>query len=77
MNDLEFLENCNKEEFINYSKNFNVYKTMKNPDYLIIKTKILDLLSKFDLTVDDILPDPRILDENVQTCKSNLRINRI
>lgn len=74
---INFLDNCDKEEFINFAKEFNVYKTSKNEEYLTIKIKIYELLPKFNLSIADIMPLPRVLGGEVQTYKTNTRINKI
>lgn len=49
----------NKEEFIDFAKNFNVFMTLEEPNYLECKEKILSLLNKFQLSINDIQPNPR------------------
>ena len=64
---LYFLDNCNKQDFINFAKEFNVFKTLEEPNYLLVRDKILSLLDKLNLTNDDIIPNPRIKVYDLQT----------
>lgn len=63
--ELEFIETCNKTDFIQHAKKVNVLRTMTEPNYLLIKDKILSLLSKHNLTIDDILPDARVITSQI------------
>lgn len=68
---LDFVNNCTKKEFISFAKEINVIRTLKEPNYLAIKDEILKLLPKFNLTVNDILPDPRILIGDSRAIQAN------
>lgn len=63
---LDFLDNCTQEDFINYAKTFNIFKTTKEPNYIIIRDKIISLLSKFNLTQHDVQPYTRTVQGEVQ-----------
>lgn len=54
------IENADKQTFIDLARQVNVLKTKKEPHYLLVKDKILELLPKHNLTIDDILPLPRV-----------------
>jgi hypothetical protein len=72
---LTYIENCNKDDFIQFAKTVNIFKTLEEPNYLTIKNKIVELLSKFNLTEQDILPDPRLL---IGECRAvQVNINNI
>ena len=64
---LQELSNLSKKDFIEFSKNFNVFKTLEDPNYLIIKNKIYELLEIHQLTIDSIKPNPRILQGTLET----------
>jgi len=53
------INNFTKEEFIDYAKQLNIFKTIQEPNYLELKTTIIGLLSKFNLTENDVMPNKR------------------
>jgi len=53
------ITNADKQTFIDLARQVNILKTKKEPHYLMVKDKILELLPKHNLTIDDILPLPR------------------
>lgn len=67
MNELDFLQSCNKEQFVQFAKNFNVFKTKQEANYLLIKDKIIELLSTHELTLNDIMPDIRKVTQYTST----------
>jgi hypothetical protein len=64
---IAFLQTCNTEDFIKYSKDFNVFKTTKESNYLLVKDTILSLLVKHNLTIDDIRPNIRTIDTRLRS----------
>lgn len=58
---ITFLQSCTKNEFIEFSQHFNIFRTLEEPNYCLVRDKIKELLPKFGLTENDILPKPRII----------------
>lgn len=50
------LEEMDKEQFIKYVQDFNIFKNVQWQEYLEEKQRILDLLSKYNLTIEDLHP---------------------
>lgn len=57
--DIEFLNSCNKEQFVAFAQQVNIFRTMQEPNYLTIKEHIISLLPKHNLTKNDVMPLPR------------------
>jgi hypothetical protein len=53
---LNIVNNSTKQEFINFAMQFNVFKTVKFPEYLEVRQAIIDKLPDHNLTMNDIMP---------------------
>jgi uncharacterized protein YoxC len=62
---ITFLQTCDKQKFIDYAKKFNVHKTTRETNYLLVKTAILNLLEKHNLTIEDIQPEVKQIDTRI------------
>lgn len=63
---IQLLETSSKDDFIKYAKKINILKTLKEPNYLLLRDKILNLLPKHDLNEIDVYPDPRRIKGNLE-----------
>lgn len=50
------IEDMNKQEFLEFARNVNIFKTVQWPEFLETKQKIIDLLPKHNLTMEELQP---------------------
>lgn len=55
------IEDMNKQEFLEFARNFNIFKTVQWPEYLNTKQQILNILPKHNLSVKDLQPIRNII----------------
>lgn len=51
---LQFLQNANRQEVIDFAKQFNIYKSYTFPDYVDVKDAILQKMSDLDIQESEI-----------------------
>ena len=64
---IEEMENLNKNDLIQFAKEFNIWKTYTFPEYVNMKEAIIQQMSKYGISMDEVQPDRIIAKINIST----------
>jgi hypothetical protein len=64
---IEEMKNLNKDDLIQFAKEFNIWKTYTFPEYVNMKEAIIQQMSKYGILIDEVQPERIIANINVIT----------